>query len=686
MLYAMACATPPAAVAPKPAEPPTAAAARTVHGLDLAGIDASVRPGDDFFRYANGTWLATTEIPADHNRWGTGAIVAERTAKRTADLIAEAAKGDAPAGSDARKVGDYYATVLDEAAIEAKGVAPLQPVLAEIAAISDRGGLARALGASLRADVDVLNAGNVYTPNLFGLWVAQDLTDPSRYSPFLLQGGLGLYEREYYLDPSPRMAEAREKYRAYLATLFGLAGVPDAAAKAARVFALEVEIAKVHAARADSFDVRKGNNRWTRRELEARARGLDWGRFLGAAQLDKQPEFIVWQPEAVAGLAALVKSQPLEAWKDFLLAHAIHERAFFLPKAFGEARFALYGRALRGTPQPPERWKRAVNATSEALGMAVGRLYVERYFPASEKARAEAMVRNVVAAFAKRLDALPWMAPETKARAKAKLAALKVGVGYPDTWPDYAGLEVVRGDAYGNADRASRFEYRRNLAKLGRPVDRGEWDLDPHEFNAANLPAMNALNFPAAILQPPDFDPSRPAAMDYGSFGMTIGHELCHGFDDTGAQFDEAGKLSDWWTEGDYAHFRASSAKLVEQFDAYQPFADAHVNGKQTLSENIADAAGLAVAYDAYRLSLGGGEAKAVGGLSGDQQFFLSFAQSWRMKAREPALRQQVLLDGHSPEEYRVDTVRNVDAWYAAFDVRPGQALYLAPGDRTRVY
>jgi predicted metalloendopeptidase len=357
-----------------------------------------------------------------------------------------------------------------------------------------------------------------------------------------------------------------------------------------------------------------------------------------------------------------------------------------LPRAFGEESFAFHGTVLAGIPQRRDRWKRAVGATSAALGEAVGQLYTDRYFPPAAKARVESMVGNIKAAFGRRIDRLDWMAPATKAKAKAKLDVLKVGVGYPDRWRDYGRLEIVKGDAFGNAERADTFEYERNRSKFGQPVDRSEWVMTPQTVNAVNLPAVNALNFPAAMLQPPYFDPSRAVAMDYGAIGAVIGHEISHSFDDQGAQFDASGRLQNWWTDADLAHFEASAAKLVEQYDAYRPFPDLAVNGKQTLSENIADVAGLSAAYDAYRLSLGGKPAPVVAGLSGDQQFFLSFAQSWRIKVREPALRQQILSDGHAPDEYRADTVRNADPWYAAFDVKPGEKLSLAPADRVRVW
>jgi predicted metalloendopeptidase len=675
------------ATAPKASGAAGAATAPAAEsGIDFAGIDKGVQPGDDFFGYANGTWLKSTEIPADRSTWGTGAIVAERTAKRTAELIAETAKQDAPAGSDAKKVGDFYASFMDEAAIESKGLEPLKPALAAITAIKDAKGLATALGGTLRADVDVLNATDLDTDNILGLWVAQDLDEPTKYSPFLLQGGLELPDRDYYLSTEPRMVEIRDKYKAHIASVLKLAGIADGEKKAARILDLETKIAKVHATREETEDVKKGNNHWPKAEFAKRAPGLDWDAYFAAAQLDKQASFVVWQPQAVTGISDLVKKEPLDAWKDFLAFHALERHAALLPKAFVDESFAFYDKTLRGTPEQRERWKRAVEATDAALGEVVGKLYVERYFPPSEKIRAERMVKNVVAAFAKRIDALEWMAPQTKTQAKAKLAALKVGVGYPDKWRDYSKLEIARGDAFGNYTRAMLFEYRRNVAKLGKKVDRGEWVMNAQLVNAVNLPSMNALNFPAAILQPPDFDPTRPSAMDYGSAGAVIGHEICHSFDDIGALFDATGKLNDWWTPEDFAHFRASSAALVAQYDAYEPFAGSHVNGKLTSGENIADVAGLSAAFDAYRMSNGGKEGPTVQGLTGDQQFFLSFAQSWRFKAREAAARQRLLTDVHAPAQFRADTVRNLDAWYTAYDVKQGQKLFLAPNVRVRVY
>jgi putative endopeptidase len=660
-------------------------AAASDHSLDFAAMDTSVAPGEDFFRYANGHWLAATEIPPDRSSWGVSGQLAELTLQRTAELI-RAADASAAPGSEARKIGDYYASYMDAARIERLGLTPLTPLLKDIDTINDRAALARALGATLRADVDVLNNTSLYTANLFGLWVAQDLNDPKRYSPFLLQGGLGMPDRDYYLNSSQKMADIRTRYQAHIAAVLTLAHIGGGEEKAARIFELERRIAEAHTSRADSEDVLKGNNHWSAAEFPQRAAGLDWPAFFGAAGLGQQREFVVWQPGAVSGISSLTASVPLETWKDYLRFHLIESESGFLPKTLVTEHFAFHQQVLSGTPQQQPRWKRAVEETNVALGEAVGKLYVARYFPPAEKARAEAMVHNLLAAFAVRIDRLDWMAPETRAKAKAKLATLKVGVGYPDHWRDYSGLEVVRSDPFGNDRRAQLFEYHRNLEKLGQPVDRGEWAMNPQLVNAVNLPAMNAINFPAAILQPPNFDPKRDPVMDYGAIGAVIGHEISHSFDDQGALFDASGRLQNWWTKQDFGHFEAAGKRLIEQFNAYHPFPDISVNGRQTLSENIADVAGLADSLDAWRLTLHGGPAPSAGGLSGEQLFFLSYAQAWRQKFREPELRRRVVTDGHAPAEYRADTVRNLDAWYEAFKVVPGQKLYLAPPDRVQVW
>jgi putative endopeptidase len=442
----------------------------------------------------------------------------------------------------------------------------------------------------------------------------------------------------------------------------------------------------VHATRLESLEVKNANNPWPRAEWAHRAPGLDWARFFAAAGLGGQAVVFAWHPKSTAGLSALVAKEPLESWKDWATFHAIDRRSPFLGKAFQTESFAFYGSVLNGTTEQAARWKRAQDWLNALIGEPVGHLFVQRHFTPEAKAKASAMVKSIAQAFVRRIDALDWMAPSTKVQAKAKVEALYVGVGYPDQWSDWSGLEVRRGDLVGNFDRAERFFLRQRLADLGKPVDRTYWCMLPHVVNAVNLPMRNALSMPAGILQRPYFDPDAPASINYGSIGATIGHEISHSFDDQGALFDATGKLRNWWTAEDQARFEASGAQLAAQYDGYRPFPDLPVNGKQTLSENIADLAGLAATHDAWLASLGGRPAPVVQGFTGEQQFFLGYGQSWRTKFREPLLRQIIVSDGHAPDAYRVQTVRNLDAWYAAFEVKPGQALYLAPKDRVRVW
>jgi putative endopeptidase len=655
-------------------------------GLDVAGVDKAVKPGDDFFAYANGAWDKTAEIPADRSSYGLGAQMVEITDKRVADIIQNLGKGGQPLTAEQKKIADYYAAYMDEAAIEARGLKPIEGELKAIEAIKTRKDLAKALGRTLRADVDVLNATNYYTQNLFGLWVAADLDHPKRYAAFLLQGGLGMPDRDYYLTASPRMDAIRTRYQAHIATLLKLAGVADAEARAAKVYALELAIAKGQESLEDSEDVQKGDNHWTRADFAQKAPGLDWNAYFAAAGLGHQQTFVAWQPGAISAEAALVSSTPIEVWKDYLAYQRLNRWSGLLPKAYSDERFEFYSKTLSGIPQQQARWKRAVTATNGALGDAVGKLYAAEYFPPEAKAGVQQLVKNLIAAFDMRIDQLDWMSPATKVTAKAKLRALKVGVGYPDKWLSYGALKVDAHDALGNAMRSSDLAYHRELAKLAKPVDRDEWFMSPQTVNAVNLPVLNALNFPAAELQPPHFDPKQPAALNYGSVGAIIGHEISHSFDSTGALFDDQGRLRNWWTDADFAHFKAATAALARQFDTYKPFPDLAVRGQQTLGEDIADLAGLQASLDAYHLSLGGKPAPVVDGYTGDQQFFLAFAQSWRAKFREAALRQRILTDVHAPAQYRAETVRNLDAWYSAFDVKPGEGLYLAPAERVRIW
>lgn len=662
-----------------------ALASAYAEGIDKSAIDPAVQPGDDFWSYANGNWKKSHPIPDDRSSYGVTAIVTEETNRRTVELI-QAAAANAKPGSEARKIGDFYASFMDEAGIEAQGLKPLGPTLARIAAISDRTSLARYLGETLRADVDILNNTDMYTDNVLGLWVSPSLQDPSRYYPFLIQGGLGMPDREYYLSGSEAMQKARTAYVAHVAKVLQLAGIADSATKATRIMALETEIAKNHSSRADSDDLQKGNNLWASSDFAVKAPGLDWGTYFKAAGLDRQKAFVVWQVGAARGIAALAASEPLEDWKNYLTFHAIEHVSTALPRTFADENFAFHGTALQGTPKQRDRWKRAVDATNTAMGEAVGKIYVAKYFPAAAKAKVNEMVRNIIAAYRKRINALTWMAPATKKEALHKLSTLTVGIAYPDKWRDFGPLKIVPGDIVGNMLRAEQFNFEEKRARLGKPIDRHEWVMVPQVVNAVNLPILNALNFPAGILQAPDYDPSSPASVNYGAIGATIGHEISHSFDDTGSQFDAVGRLRNWWTPEDLKQFQAAGEALAQQYDGYKPFPDLGVNGHQTLGENIADLAGLAASYDAWQASLGGKPAPEINGLSGDQQFFLAYAQSWCTYMRDAALRQRLINDGHAPAIYRALTVRNIDAWYKAFPVKEGDKLYLAPDKRVRVW
>jgi predicted metalloendopeptidase len=633
-------------------------------------------PGDDFFRYANGTWLKKTEIPPDRSSYGVWSVLFDRAQQRTRELLEQAAAADTRDPSDAQQIGDYFATYMDEQAIERKGLEPLRETLTSIEAIADTHALATWIGQHLRADVDPLNMTNFHTDRLFGVWIAQSLNDPSQNVPYLLQGGLGLPDRDYYVQQGGRMDGIRKAYLTHIEKMLGLAGIDRQQQRAAAIFDLERRIANTHATRTESVDVAKANNPWSQGDFSRRAPGIEWTALLSGARLDRAATIIVWHPGAFRGIAALVQSVPLDVWRDYLRFHEIDRYARILPRAFADESFAFYGTTLMGTPQQQERWKRAVNATNGVLGEAVGRIYVARYFPASAKTQLQQMVAAITAAFDRRLDALTWMSAKTRASARAKLASLIVGIGYPDRWRDFSALRIVRGDAIGNAQRAELFDYEYRLQQLGQPPDRRQWWLDPQTVNAVNLPIQNALNFPAAILEPPFYDPQASAAARFGAIGAIIGHEISHSFDDQGSQFDASGRMANWWTPEDLAHFKTASAQLVAQYNAYMPFPDLHENGQLTLSENIADLAGVSAAYDAYRTA-GGGD---------DRTFFISYAQSWRSKSREQVVRQQVLTDGHALDQYRADTVRNLDPWYAAFTVAPGQRLYLAAGDRVRVW
>jgi putative endopeptidase len=674
------------------------------HGIVVANMDRSVKPGDDFYRYGNGGWIKRTEIPPDSGYVAVGGWSndksTELTRKQTAGLIEEAVKANAPAGSNTRKIADFYHSFMDEAAIEAKGIAPLRPHLDAIDAIRNKHDLARALGETLRSDVDPLNDADFHTPNLFGLWVAPDFNQPERYAAYLLQGGIGMPDREYYLSDSSEMRDIRRKYQTHVTTILKLAGFSDPDARAVHIVELEHAIAEKHVSFADEQDVSKANNSWKQGDFASNAPGLDWAEYFHGAGLSQQASFIVWQPTAFTGESALVASITLDTWKDWLAFHLIDTYSAVLPKGFADERFAFFGKALSGKADQPPRSQRGVSLINSpwdetgtslldgrgVLGNAVGQMYAQHYFSPETKAQVEAMVGNIIAAFRRRINALSWMDTSTKAEALAKLNTLYVGIGYPETWCDYSGYEVKADDIFRNLWHGSLFDYHRNVARLGHPVNRTEWVLRPQTVDAQQLPLQNAMTFPAAFLQPPFFDPQATAAVNYGAIGALIGHEISHTFDAEGSAVDSTGRVRNWWKPADLAHFNAATASLVAQYDAYKPLPDLAVNGKQTLDENIADLGGLAAAYDAYHASLAGKAAPVQNGLSGDQQFFLAFAQSQCSKSSEAFLRQTLLTDVHSPDQFRPATVRNLDAWYAAFDVKPGDKLYLAPPDRVRIW
>ena len=647
------------------------------------GIDRSIKPGDDFYRYANGNWLATVAIPPGQSGYDTRAMVKEKTSQRVLDLIQGAAAVHSRRGSVAQKVGDYYASFMDEPGIEARKLTPLAKEMARISAITSKVSLSAYLGTTLNAEVDGLTAN---ADHIFGLLVNQGFEDADHNVAHLLQGGLGLPDRDQYLDPSPKMAELRVQYQAHIAGVLKLGGVADAETKASRILSLEIRIAQAFAPDADAADVFKQNNPWKRADFAVKAPGMDWDAYFASAGLAQQQDFLVWQPSAVAGVSSLVNSESPDVWKDYLKFHLIEHYSSVLPRAVAAEHFHFYGALLSGAQQVPDRDNAAVAATNSALGQAVGQLYTQRYFPPAAKAKAQSMVADLIAAYRARIANVSWMSPQTKQKALAKLSALEVIVGYPDTWIDYSKLNAVRGDAFGNMRRAESFLRQRNLAKLKQPVDPIEWPINPQTPGAVIMFSPNAEFFSAAILQPPYFEAQGDSASNYGSAGAGMAHEISHSFDELGNIYDARGRLGDWWTAADRAAYHAAAAKLAAQFDCYCPIAGVCVNGKQVLTENIADLAGLLIAHDAYVLSLKGKADIVIGGLSGEQRFFLAFASRWRKSQTEAALRRQITTDAHAPAEYRSDTVRNVEAWYQAYKVVPEDKLYLKPEDRVRIW
>jgi predicted metalloendopeptidase len=648
-----------------------------------SAVDPGVQPGDDFFAYANGGWLRATEIPAGKERWNARSEIGERTRQQILKLLDEA--GAAPAGSVARQVADFRAAYLNGSAIEARGISPLTPLLDSIARVSDKAALTRLLGLGLRADVDPLNWGVYRSAHVLGLSVEPGIHGEKTPVAFLLQGGLGLPDRESYVGTEPGTQALRAGYRKYLGRLLALSGFDRSDQRAEAVLTLETALARAQATREASANDHNADNLWTRADFARRAPGMDWSAFFAAAGLANQETFVAWQPAAVTGLAALVGSQPLETWKDYLRARVLDTYADVLPRAFAEPALAMRSAASNGSPSSP-RAQRAIEVTQAAMSDALGRMYVERYFPAQLKARVEAIVANVIAAFRRRVEAAAWMSPGTRTVALAKLKTLYFGVGYPERWRDDSDLIVDSADAVGNLRRVADRDYRRAVARLGRPVDRTEWWIAPQTVGAVLVFQQNAYNFPAALLQAPKFDPAASDAANYGAIGAIVGHEVSHFVDLLGAEWDADYRMRHWWTPEDMTRFQAAADPLLKQFAGYHPLPDLAIDGKLTQTENVADLAGLAAAFDAYRQTLGGGADDQAYLRRQDREFFIGFARSWRGKSREEALRTQLSTDGHAPEQYRIATVRNIDAWYGAFDVKPGQRLYLEPEARVRVW
>ncbi len=666
-----------------PATPSLAGSAegRSPSPLESA-VDASVSPGDDFFAYANAAWLRSTALPAGAPRWGARDELTAQARRRIAELLAAA--GAAPAGSSARKVADFYAAYLDEATIEARGLKPLEPLLERIEKVANKAELARLLGRGMRADADPLGLGIYQSASVLGLAAGQSIHGEKINSAFLVQGGLGLPSREDYLDPDPAKEALRARYRDAIRQLLTLGGPGRAAERAGAVLALETALAQSQSTGEASASDHNADHVWARSDFARHAPGLDWTGFFAEAGLAGVDNLVVWQPAAVTGLAAEVASQPLAAWKDYLRFHTLLDFADVLPRAVADAVRPL--RTAAGAGAPPARAERALAVTESAMRDALGMMYAERYFPPAVKARLERISDNVRAELIARVGRATWMSPATKASALTKLQTLYVGLGYPDRWEDDSPLIVDPADALGNLRRVAEWRYRATLVRIGRPVDLKRWSIAPQTVGGLLVFQQNAYFMSAALLEPPKFDPAASDAAAYGSVGALIGHDLTHYVDVLGADYDTEHRLRHWWTPEDMQRYQALAQPLVDQFAAYQPLPGLAIDGKLTLTENIADLAGLGAAFDAYRRAMGATQTDADSVRAGDREFFIAFAQTLRRKISEAALRTQVTSNDHAPEDSRADTVRNLDAWYDAFDVRPGQRLYLEPSARVRIW
>ncbi|MEX5745694.1 M13 family metallopeptidase [Massilia sp. X63] len=649
-------------------------------GIALEYVEPSVRPQDDFFQHLNGKWLKTVEIPADKSSWGAFHKLHDDTQPQLRAIIERSAATKNPrAGSEEQLIGDFFASYMDEARLEKLGIAPLKGELAKIAAIKDK--------AELPATFARLGRIGVTTP--FGFYIHQDAKDSTKYVADLYQGGLGMPDRDYYLKlDDAKLADTRAKYQQHVEKMLALSGDKNAAANAKAVVDLETELARVQWTKVENRDPIKAYNKVELSKLAEMAPGYDWNAWLQEAGIQGKADYvIVSQPSYLKGMAEILNRVPLETWKVYLQLHTVNGYANYLSKAFVDQRFAFHGTTLSGAPKLEPRWKRGVSTIEGALGDAVGKLYVKEHFPAERKARMEVLVKNLLEAYRSSIDTLDWMSPATKKEAQAKLAKFTPKIGYPNKWKDYSSLNVKRDDLVGNVMRSREVEYQRELNKLGKPIDRDEWGMTPQTVNAYYNPELNEIVFPAAILQPPFFDAKADDAVNYGGIGAVIGHEISHGFDDQGSQYDGDGNMRNWWTEEDGKKFAEKTKVLIQQYAGYSPLPGYNVNGELTLGENIGDNSGLAIAYKAYKLSLKGKPAPVINGLTGDQRFYMGWGQVWRSKMREPAQIAQVKTDPHSPGQFRANgTLKNQPGFYEAFGVKEGDKMYLAPKDRVIIW
>ena len=654
-----------------PTAPATAAKTRYgSFGVDLEGRDLAVRPGDDFFRYANSAWLQRNPIPADRTGFSLWTVL-DQDIEQQVRAIVENPGEDAAA----RQVADFYASWMDEAGIEARGVAAARPYLDRIAAVASRDDLLR------------LFATPGY-PAPIGIGIIPDPADTTRYIAFASQAGLGMPSRDYYLREGEEYDRYRAAYRDYVVTLHRLAGIADPEAKADAIIALERRIAEAHWAPERQRDIRQIYNPMNREQLNALAPEFAWETSLAQLGLGNVPTVVAAETTAIAAIGDMLESVPLDTWKDWMAFHFLSSNAAYLPRAFDEAQFNFFSRTLRGVEQQRDRWKRGIGLVNGAMGEAVGRLYVERHFPAESRRQMTELIANLRAAFQERLQRLDWMDEETRAQALAKLDTFEPRIGHPERFIDYSSIRLDRGDLLGNVLRAGEFAWNLQVSRLPDPVDRGLWDMNAQTINASYNPLLNQITFPAGILQPPFFDPAADPAVNYGAIGAVIGHEIGHGFDDQGRRFDASGRIRDWWTPETDRRFTERASRLGAQYGTYEPLPGLRINGELTMGENIGDLGGVEMAYAAYRRHVAQhGEPPVIDGLTGDQRFFLAWAQVWRGQHREGTLRERVLTDPHSPYEFRVNgVVRNVDAWYEAFNVQPGDDLYLPPDQRVRIW